>query len=447
MTKNFIRIVLITAVLTGCGGGGSTATNVQSTPVIINGLAAAGAPIVGTVTAKDSKGVTFGPTTIDPTGTFSLTVTNGSAPFVLRASGVSGGTGVAAIYHTVVPSSTIPANVNITPLTEIVVAQSSNLSPASLYSGCTATNCSLPNSTQVSNAETVLTGSLGNLLSQFNINTSGLNLLTTTFVAGPVSTQSPIDVLLDAITIQPTTAASFEIVANAITGLPGNSVLLSLPASATGSALSVNAAFNASAVASAVASTNQAVLGGHYSGTYSGGDNGTWQVMASRSGVVSGSAHSNIYNRNFSVSGRVSSDGIATFGISGSATFSGTFNRAGDVTGTWNNTVAALSGTFSGGKQNLTNAFAGNHSGTYTGGDTGSWQISASSNGVISGTSTSNAGGGCSISGILGNNGALTLTSGGTSCGSTFSGSYSPVSGVISGTWSGSVTSGTFSGT
>lgn len=447
MIRTIFHWVLIAAVLSGCGGGGgSTTTSGSSTPVVINGIAAAGAPIVGTVTAKDSKGTTFGPATISPTGTFALTVTNGVAPFVLRASGITAGTGVAATYHTVVPSSSIPTNVNITPLTEIVVARSSSVAPASLYSGCTVSNCSLPSTTQVTNAQTVLTGNLGNLFSQFSVNTLGLDLLTTTFVAGPVATQSPIDVLLDAITIQSTTATNFEIVANSITGLPGNTILVTLPASATGSALSVNAALNASAVASAVASTNQAVLGGHYSGTFGGGDNGTWQVVVSPSGIVSGSAHSNVYNQNFSVSGSVASNGSATFGLTGSAAFTGTVNRSGDVTGTWINTVASLSGNFSGSKQSVANSFAGNHSGTYSGGDTGTWQITANTSGVISGTSTSNAGGACTISGIMGSNGSVTLTSGGTSCGSSFTGSYSPVSGAITGTWSDTVISGTFSG-
>ncbi len=446
--------VLLASSLAACGGGGGTAAVVPPATTI-NGIAAAGAPIVGVVTAKDSKGATFGPATIDATGAYALNVTGGVAPFILSATGITAGTGSPASYHSIVDSTSLAGNINITPLTEMVVAQAAGQSPATLYTNFAAATA--PTNTQVSTAQTAVNGSLANLFTQFGVSTTGLNLITSTFVAGSVATQSAIDVLLDAITVQPATATSFNIVANSITGLPANTVLLNLPATATSTPLAVNAALNASAVAAASSVASQTVLGGTYSGTYAGPDAGTWTITVSASGVLTGTGVSNIpANPNIAMAGTVLPNGTATFGnVTTGASFTTHVTRAGAISGTWTHPAApGVTGTITGTKHNAVAAFAtgtGIHSGTFAGASTGTWQFTGSANGTVTGTVTS-ATGTCPISGVINRNGTITSTIASNlpaGCGATtFIGRFSKATNpTIQGSWTSGLQTGTFSGT
>ena len=95
------------------------------------------------------------------------------------------------------------------------------------------------------------------------------------------------------------------------------------------------------------------------------------------------------------------------------------------------------------------NPFAGNYSGTFSGGDTGTWSMKVASNGGINGRARSTVDGNSStISGSLNNDGRFTAAvGGGTSDGSTWSGRAS-LDGSISGTWKSTIwnLSGSFSG-
>lgn len=445
---------LLASLLVACGGGGGTAAVVPPATTI-NGIAAAGAPIVGVVTAKDSKGATFGPATIDATGAYALNVTGGVAPFILSATGIVASTGNPASYHSIADSTSLAGNINITPLTEMVVAQAAGQSPTTLYTNFAAATA--PTTAQVSTAQTAVNGSLANLFAKFGVSTTGLNLVTSTFVAGTVATQSAIDVLLDAITVQPATATSFNIVANSITGLPANTVLLNLPAAATSAPLVVNAALNASAVAAASSVAANAVMGGTYSGTYAGPDAGTWIMTVSASGVMSGTGVSNNpANPNIALAGTVLPDGSASFGnVSTGASFTTQVTRAGVISGTWTHPAApGVIGTITGTKHNAVVAFSagtGIHSGTFAGASTGTWQFTGSANGTIAGT-VSSAGVSCPISGVINKNGTITSTSAQNlpaGCGATtFIGRFSKATNpTIQGSWTSGLQTGTFSGT
>ncbi len=93
--------------------------------------------------------------------------------------------------------------------------------------------------------------------------------------------------------------------------------------------------------------------------------------------------------------------------------------------------------------QHLSNSiysnFAGTYSGTYSGTNSGTWSISISSSGIVSGS----LGDGSSVTGSLVNG---TVFSGNAS-GSGWIGNLNIMTGVFSGTWSGSGISGTFTGT
>jgi len=95
-------------------------------------------------------------------------------------------------------------------------------------------------------------------------------------------------------------------------------------------------------------------LAGAYTGTYTEvpvGDRGTWVFTADEFGNITGCGESTVYLETFSIAGTVSSSG-ATEVVAGStsngATFSGSINLNGSVSGNWSNTIDGSSGTYSG---------------------------------------------------------------------------------------------------
>ncbi|WP_028100506.1 hypothetical protein [Pseudoduganella violaceinigra] len=124
------KLVLAGAVsmaLAACGGSGgnsSTADNAQPgvqapATASFTGTAAVGAPLVGTVTVKDSKGATK-TVTIGANGAYTVDVTGMTGPFVFRATGAANG----RIYtvHSVATSADAAGKINITQLTDLVAA-------------------------------------------------------------------------------------------------------------------------------------------------------------------------------------------------------------------------------------------------------------------------------------------------------------------------------------
>ena len=95
-----------------CGGGGGSALP-SAAPATVVGVAAMGAPIVGTVTLKDVVGVTRVATT-SAAGAFSLDVSGLTPPFFLLAANAPG---TVAFYSI----ASAPGIANINPLSHLVV--------------------------------------------------------------------------------------------------------------------------------------------------------------------------------------------------------------------------------------------------------------------------------------------------------------------------------------
>ena len=115
-TKAVALFVIAVFALSGCGGGGGS-----SSGTVISGTAAAGAAIIGTATIKDSstppktKSVT-----IAADGSYSIDVSELTAPFMLRADGDVGGR-----HYSLFSAATLAdvnGTINITPLTDLIVA-------------------------------------------------------------------------------------------------------------------------------------------------------------------------------------------------------------------------------------------------------------------------------------------------------------------------------------
>jgi hypothetical protein len=104
-------VVAVVAVLSACGGSGS------SSPLVITGTAATGLAIPGaTINGKCKVGTGTATTLAD--GSYNLTITNGQLPCVLQITAADG-----TKLHTVVTGAGRSANANVTPLTEMVVAR------------------------------------------------------------------------------------------------------------------------------------------------------------------------------------------------------------------------------------------------------------------------------------------------------------------------------------
>lgn len=136
--------VSITAVLlfalTGCSGGDGASSGGTST---VSGVAATGAPIVGTVTLKDKSGAIRGPVSTDSNGNFSIDVSGLSAPFILKAEW-----GLAP--DTLFSVATTSGMANITPITHLALQLAANSNPADVFGG----RDTIPDTTQI-NATTI----------------------------------------------------------------------------------------------------------------------------------------------------------------------------------------------------------------------------------------------------------------------------------------------------
>lgn len=124
---------LVAAVaLAACGGGSDSPA--EQTSITISGTAAKGAALAGaTVSVKCAAGTGTVPTaTTASSGAYSITITGASLPCVLKVVGTDGST-----FHSLVRGSGKTGNfaVNITPLTEMIVAHVAAAAPTAFYSG------------------------------------------------------------------------------------------------------------------------------------------------------------------------------------------------------------------------------------------------------------------------------------------------------------------------
>ncbi|MEP7302328.1 MAG: hypothetical protein ABI699_12435 [Caldimonas sp.] len=113
--------------LAACGGGGdSAAPPIVPATLVLTGTAATGVAIAsGTIEARCAAG--NGGTTTAVDGSFTVTITGGALPCVLRV------TAGATVLHSLATGSGASARANITPATELVVARLGGIVPATYY--------------------------------------------------------------------------------------------------------------------------------------------------------------------------------------------------------------------------------------------------------------------------------------------------------------------------
>lgn len=157
MKMRTLTLALISAgLLAACGGGGSSddkKSTVTTGNVTLTGVVASyEAPLPSaSVTIKCAAG--NGTATADSTGSYNVTLQNAALPCVLKASGST------LVMHSVAPSDGNTTNtevvVNISPLTELLVAQLTGADPESFMETVTTTQLTgLVTTTQVRTAQT-----------------------------------------------------------------------------------------------------------------------------------------------------------------------------------------------------------------------------------------------------------------------------------------------------
>ncbi|HYP71617.1 MAG TPA: hypothetical protein VEP93_12075 [Variovorax sp.] len=130
-------------LVAACGGGGNESGSAPTTPaksepsVQLSGTAATGAALANASVAVKCANAT-GTATTDSKGAYTLKLTGGALPCVIQVTGEQGG--VAVKLHSVAEagstdsaSGTTSAAANVTPLTELIVAQLSAGLPSDLF--------------------------------------------------------------------------------------------------------------------------------------------------------------------------------------------------------------------------------------------------------------------------------------------------------------------------
>ncbi len=176
-------------IIAGCGGGGGKAgTSTPATP-IISGVAAAGWPLSGNVTIKDSRGVQK-TVPIGVSGIYSIDVTGMTAPFGLVANGTIAG--VSAQLYSGATQADIGGNTNITPLTDLIIANVAGEISENFYSKGNFSNLTADNL----NAQQVkLQAVLQPILSGAGISSGNIDLLRTFFATNNTGEDAVIDLL------------------------------------------------------------------------------------------------------------------------------------------------------------------------------------------------------------------------------------------------------------
>ena len=131
LTK-MMRSLLIVAFIScgGCAGGGSGQSSTPAPSPKVIGVAAAGLPLAGTVTLKDSSAIAKQlSTAIAAGGSFSIDVPGLTPPFLLQGSGTAGGTS-----YTFYSLASAAGTCNINPLTHLAVAMANGgQEPSALF--------------------------------------------------------------------------------------------------------------------------------------------------------------------------------------------------------------------------------------------------------------------------------------------------------------------------
>lgn len=186
--------------LSACGGGGDGGSSTLS------GTAAAGLPLVGSVTVKDANGTTR-TVGIGSNGAYTVDVTGLTGPFLLRATGTAGGS--TYVVHSAATAADLNGNINITPLTDLILSNVAGQIAASYFDSGSFGSLS---ATQLSTEAAKLKEKLLPVLQAMGVDAS-TDLLRARFT--PLN--SALDKALDAINVSYDTNTNIATLTNVLT--------------------------------------------------------------------------------------------------------------------------------------------------------------------------------------------------------------------------------------
>ncbi|HEY0818769.1 MAG TPA: hypothetical protein VGD46_08335 [Rhizobacter sp.] len=226
-------IAMATAgLLVACGGSPSSSTPSTggTSTLTLSGVVAKGAALAGaSVTATCAAG-TVTPATTAGDGSYTLTVTSGTLPCVLEATGTGADAGL--VLHSVATGTGSTATSNITPVTELLVAQLTGQDPAAFMAAADAST--LNSTVTTSNIDTAKTEVIATLAAA-GLDTTALasaDMVSGTLQAGTgAGYDGVLDALGEALTDSGTTLAQLtQTVVNTASGVS--------PGAETGTAIS-----------------------------------------------------------------------------------------------------------------------------------------------------------------------------------------------------------------
>lgn len=239
--KVVTRVIAAFAVVTliaGCGGGGGSASSGGggSSPIAISGTAATGAPITGgasgsmngVVILKDSSNPAKTVTTAtDSNGNYAFTqaqIQGFTPPFMLQINYKIGGIGYSlASAVTAADVTSGLATINITPLTDLVIANLGHQITSAIFANGNYSSLLTP--AALSAGVSTLDAELQPILLQQGVSGT-VNLLHQAFTANGAGLDAVLDSLQ--VTIDPATGS--EVLTNATTGQFVSGTLTSPPA-------------------------------------------------------------------------------------------------------------------------------------------------------------------------------------------------------------------------
>ncbi len=200
--------------LAACGGGGGGSSQ-QSAPSAstLSGTAAGGAAVMGNVIVTDSTGQTKS-APIEADGSYTVDVTGMTGPFVLKAAGTVGNTGVT--YYSAATQADVGGTVNVTPFTNLMLsniaaqlAETYFSNPANIASIGT-----LITPAKLMEAQAALKAKLQPVLAALGVSDS-IDLLRTAFAAD----HTGLDAVLDLVKVETDPVTNIATIKNALTGL------------------------------------------------------------------------------------------------------------------------------------------------------------------------------------------------------------------------------------
>ncbi|MCF8026405.1 MAG: hypothetical protein K9K82_13080 [Desulfobacteraceae bacterium] len=183
---------LITIVGTGGSGGGGSSGDSSGSAATISGTVAAGAPVIGKVTIKDSSSPAITEDyEISADGSYSFDVSGMTPPFLFQAKGEVGGRTVT--LHSAATEADVNGCINVTPLTDLIVSNMARQLAENYFDGYNPVDDAITEA-DLNEAEQNLKDRLEPILTDIGLDAS-IDLLRESFSANHEGLDAVLDIL------------------------------------------------------------------------------------------------------------------------------------------------------------------------------------------------------------------------------------------------------------